>query len=74
MPQKKLKAQIKQGFQLSNDYRRWWESNPRALADLSHFECDLLRPLEYISLLADKLSLYIITKKQRKEKGKNRKT
>ena len=29
--------------------RRWWESNPRALADLSHFECDLLRPLEYIS-------------------------
>ena len=19
--------------------RRWWESNPRALADLSHFEC-----------------------------------
>ena len=31
------------------DARRWWESNPRALADLSHFECDLLRPLEYIS-------------------------
>ena len=30
--------------------RRWWESNPRALADLSHFECDLLRPLEYISV------------------------
>lgn len=26
----------------TNLWRRWWDSNPRALADLSHFECDLL--------------------------------
>ena len=38
--------------------RRWWESNPRALADLSHFECDLLRPLEYISRKPKLIILY----------------
>ncbi len=47
-------------------WRRWWESNPRAYSrDLKHFECSLLRPLEYISLLAVLHSVQFIIAKFR---------